>query len=233
MTYSLTYLIENSKLPGPRSNLELLYQFMDAASKAEIQQCLQVDVVALNCPEEFVLSCGVAGSILSDAKEEGKVTFDYRPYANHGSWRVREAVCIGFQRSKDFLSPQQMESELASLQKGTALEQRTYVATLCEPALFKQYIDPNKVLESLVEITLENFRTEVKLSEELTSLRKALGYCFSVALCAEGANLDLFETLLTYKSHKHIRWIIQENLKKKRLEKKDAEWVIKLKKEIQ
>lgn len=233
MAYPVDYLIKNSRLPGPRANLELLYAFTQEASEQEIMDSLNVDKVIENSPEEFVLTCGVAASIYHASKTYGRVEFDYQKYANHWSWRVREGVCIGFQRSKAFLTPNQMVLDLQILSQGTPLEVRTYIATLCEPCLLNNYIDANWLLSELYTITLGHFDHNDRIEEPLKVLKKALAYCWSVALCGDSAKGTAFEKLLKHKSSKHIQWIMKENLKKKRLEKLDKDWVISLLKQIE
>lgn len=219
MVYTIEYLLQNSRLPGPRSNLELLYQFIENASETEIANSLGVVYNEKNTPEEFVLSCGVGASIYFTAKQHKALTLDLKHYANHESWRVREAICIGFQKAIKILEPGELLEYLEPLRNGSALEIRTYIATLCEPALLSSYIDPQYVLEELYYISLTHFDNNHPLDEPFKVLKKALGYCWSVAVSAPSASGDLFEKLLTHDDSKHIKWIIKENLKKKRMEK--------------
>lgn len=227
MTYDLEYLEKHSNLPGPRSNLELLYAFMDEASDIEIERCLEeAPRVVVNSPSEFVYACGVAALIKSEAKRKACVKLDLALYANHASWRVRESVCIGFQRSKTHLEALQMLKDLQGLKFGTALEKRAYAAALCEPVLLNEYIDAAVVIDDLYWLTLETMAHSLKLEEDGKVLKKALGYCWSVAICGKPDYGKLvFEKLLPLKANKHIAWILNENLKKKRLEKLDAPWV--------
>lgn len=218
MRYPLELILEKSNLPSPRANLELLYAFIENASEEEIESCLTVEYKEKNTPEEFALMCGVAAKIRSEAQKHHQVHFDFKPFANHESWRVREGICFGFQKSKAHLSADQMKRNLECLKKGSPLEVRTYIATLSEPALLNGYIDSNELLDEMVQITLDAFSSNDKLSDDLKVLRKALGYCYSVALCSEGADQCKFEKLFEYAENKQIKWIIQENLKKKRLE---------------
>ena len=231
MTYSIDYLKENSCLPGPRANLELLYQFISNASEQEIANCLAfADNAPLNSPSEFVLMCGVAARIKQTALLHGIMDFGLKEFANHDSWRVRESVCIGFQCSKENVSPVEMLNNLSILKHGTLLEKRAYIATLCDPILLTYYIQPSVIIDDLLIITLECFRTNEKLFEELRVLRKALGYCWSVAICAdEIKGKQVFEQLLAYKDSKHIQWIVKENLKKNRLKKLDSKWLERVK----
>lgn len=225
LRYTIEHLLLNSKLPGPRSNLELLYEFIQHANRDEVLKCLNINYVTTNSPEEFVLSCGVGASIYLDTADHVEIGMDLKYYANHESWRVREAVCIGFQKSKEHLKPDEMLAYLAPLKAGTELEIRTYIATLGEPILLKNYIDPNGLLQFLYDTTITYFDHQNKLNESQKVLKKALGYCWSVVLCGENADRSIFEKLIAYKDNKHIKWIIVENLKKNRLEKLDSDWV--------
>jgi hypothetical protein len=226
MSYSIDYLKENSRLPGPRANLELLYQFIENASDTEIDNCMSIaDSIILNSPSEFVLLCGVAALIKRTAMLHGTVDIDLTIYTNHESWRIRESVCIGFQRSKPYLSSDEMMKNLSKFKNGSALDKRAYFATLCDPILLNDYVRPSEVLSDLLDITIDSFNND-KIDNELFVLRKALGYCWSVAICADEAyGKQTFEKLLDYTESKHILWIVKENLKKNRLIKLDEEWV--------
>lgn len=226
MAFTVEHLRQDSRLPGPRSNLELLYRFIEEADEAEAAHCLHVGADAgLNSPDEFVLCCGVAATIRQQARAVGTVRLDLGPYANHPSWRIREAVCMGLQKSMKDMSADAMLKALEPLRHGNCLERRTYIATLCEPDLLKGYIDPEPLLETLLEMSL-TFQQANRLDEAETVLKKALGYCWSVALCAaDQRGRAHFEALMPHRGNRHIRWIISENLKKKRLERLDAAWV--------
>ncbi|OJV64880.1 MAG: hypothetical protein BGO41_14930 [Clostridiales bacterium 38-18] len=230
MSFSIDDLREHSNLPGPRANLELLYKFIEFASVEEVEACLQVKSSNLqNTPDEFVLACGVAAGIYMSMDKSHLFSFDFIPYANHESWRVRESVCIGFQKSIYNVASEKITRALEPLRSGTALELRTYIATVAEPALLNGYMDTNLILDDLYNITLSNFKHDLKLSESEKVLRKALGYCWSVVLCGKDANRGMFEQLMLEKKNKHISWIINENLKKNRLMKLDPVWVEQLK----
>lgn len=229
--YTIDFLRENSRLPGPRANLELLYQFIEKASWKEIENCLSTeDTVLSNAPSEFVLMCGVAAWIAQTAKSQGTLALDVSKFANHESWRVRESVCIGYQNAKNFLTPNEMLKSLYALKCGSALEKRAYIATLCDPLLLIDYISPAAVITDLLEITLTCFYPSDKLTDDFKVLRKALGYCWSVAICAEETVGKMaFEKLLHYRDNKHILWVVKENLKKNRLEKLDPSWLKSMK----
>lgn len=126
-----------------------------------------------------------------------------------------------------------MMKNLSKLKNGTALDKRAYFATLCDPILLNDYVRPSDVFADLLEITVECFNMSEKLDSDMTVLRKALGYCWSVAICAdETLGKQTFDKLLNYSDSKHILWIVKENLKKNRLIKLDTVWVERLKTSI-
>ena len=94
--YTIQYLKENSNLPGPRGNLELLYSFSNVATEEEIKDCLKyIKSDTENSPEEFVGMCGIVGYSFHN-KEKNEFTLEYiRQFASHKSWRIREAVAMG------------------------------------------------------------------------------------------------------------------------------------------
>ncbi len=109
-------------------------------------------------------------------------------------------------------------------------KKRTFVATLCEPALLKDSHTNIKILDVLGEITRGFESVTSKLDEGQNSLRKVLGYCWSMAIVYEPEHGKMvFEKItkdiLDKSANKHVLWIVKENLKKNRLVKSDAQWV--------
>ena len=109
---------------------------------------------------------------------------------------------------------------------GNFLEQRAVVAGLCEPKLLKNEINNINILKILEKIT-RNINHDNKLSDQEVSLRKALGYGWSVVIVSTPENGKRYFEKLFHLSGKHVSWIIKENLKKNRLIKMDSEWVKK------
>ena len=221
---TIDYLLENSKLPGPRGNLELLYSFSQEADRATSQKCLAyIKEDTANSPEEFVGMCGIVSYAVLN-KDNVEETIKYlSKYASHGSWRIREAVAIGIQE----IAEKKMELVLKSLEpwaRGNALEKRAVVAALCEPKLLSDQKVNQQILKILETIT-QCFASLDKLTEEEKILRKSLGYGWSVLIVAlPEAGKKSFQAYLKNKN-KHINWIVKENLKKNRLLKMDKEWV--------
>jgi len=76
-------------------------------------------------------------------------------------------------------------------------------------------------------ITTSVEQSHNRQSDDFKTLRKGLGYCWSVAIASlpeEGKPL-IEKWMVT--TDKDIRWIMKENLKKARLVRMDAAWVSK------
>ena len=113
------------------------------------------------------------------------------------------------------------------MERGSPLEQRAAAAALCEPSLLENRDETRRVLQVLDGITASIEGVEDRTSDQFKALRKGLGYCWSVAtvvLPQEGKKL--MEGWLTSEDA-DVRWIMKENLRKKRLERMDMGWVQK------
>lgn len=224
---TLQYLRENSGLPGPRGNLELLHRFLREADEKLIADCLAViREDTRNSPEEFLGMCGVAGQALQCAAKPQALAAHLRKYAGHGSWRIREAVAIAIQE----LPCPTLEDRLAvtaRLECDDDFTHRAIVAGLCEPRNLTSGGGMAGVFAHLRRAT-DRLAHDNKLTAAQDALRKALGYGWSVAVAAAPTTGRAeFETLLRLPG-KHVRWIVAENLKKARLVKAGGEWVEKL-----
>jgi hypothetical protein len=222
--YTIEYLLSHSNLPGPRGNLELLYAFSKAADEEVVRGCLaRIRPETANSPEEFVGMCGIVGYAVLHGDRIAETLAFIRQYANHPSWRLREAVAIAVQE----IAAGRMAEVLDGFRPwiaGAFLERRAVVAALCEPKLLKIVETSHRVLAILKELT-DGFDGIDTLDEGQKVLRQALGYGWSVAIAAQPTEgKRLFESLRD-SSNKHIRWIVKENLKKNRLIKLDPAWV--------
>jgi hypothetical protein len=222
------FLLKESGLPGPRGNLELAQVVADEGNQAlfECYLAYDADQAPTNSPYEFLAFCGVVGlgRLLAEGKTDMLATL--RRCASDRRWRIREGVAMALQRLGDV----DMDGLVRAMQiwsTGTPLEQRAAAAALCEPRLLGQAKHARAVLRILDRITASVRKVENRKSEEFLALRKGLGYCWSVAVAArpdEGKRL--MERWLA-DTDKDIRWIMKENLKKDRLARMDASWVIK------
>jgi hypothetical protein len=220
----MEYLLNHSNLPGPRGNLELLYDFSRHAREDIIVNCLNcIREDTANSPEEFAGMCGILGyAVLNSGNKESVISF-IRKYASHSSWRIRESVAMAIQE----VSVSGLEKTIENLKPmidGNQFDQRAVVAGLCEPKLLKNEKLNNKILKIMVKLT-KVLDHDNRLDDSEESLRKALGYGWSVVIAASPENGKRnFETLFDLQG-KHIRWIMKENLKKNRLVRMDKSWV--------
>lgn len=224
------YLLQESGLPGPRGNLELAQAVADVGDLALFQRYIMYtpEEAPVNSPYEFLVFCGVVG--LGRMLAEGKHSLlpTLRLFASNPRWRTREAVAMALQRWGDA----DMAGLLAEMEiwaQGSPLEQRAAAAALCEPRLLVHPEHTREVLRILDDITRSIEQVEDRRSPEFQTLRKGLGYCWSVAVAALPEDgKPLMEKWLIIKD-KDIQWIMKENLDKKRLEKMDQNWVEKQK----
>jgi hypothetical protein len=224
--HTIDYLLQNSNLPGPRGNLELLYDFSRNADTEIVRKCLEyITTDTSNSPEEFVGMCGILGYAQINKDRNKAVLAFLRKYASHDSWRIREAVAMSIQE----ISVNNIGETLENIKpwiEGNFLEQRAVVAGLCEPKLLNNEINNINILKILEKIT-QNISHDNKLSDQEVSLRKALGYGWSVVIVSTPKNGKKYFEKLFHLSGKHVSWVIKENLKKNRLIKMDSEWVKK------
>lgn len=222
------FLLRESRLPGARANLELVQAVAEEGTETLFMGWLRYDPISAptNTPEVFLPVCGVVGlgKILAQGKREALEIL--RRYAADPRWRVREAVCMALQRWGEVDMPALLE-EMASWSRGSPWEQRAAAAALCEPKLLLEEAHARKVLQILDEITVSVSTSAERKNEAFQVLRKSLGYCWSVAAAAlpeEGK--ALMEKWFASRDS-DVNWIMRENLKKKRMERMDAEWVKK------
>jgi len=226
----INYLKKHSGLPGKRANLELLDVVIEFGDEQLYMECLKYNevIAPTNTQGEYVAMCGVAG--LGKLFNEGDYKYYslIKKYTNDTRWRVREGVVFALQviGKEDFDVLIKIANEL---KLGNSYEKRAIVAGLCEPILLKKIRNAEKALKILEEITNSIEYISNRKSESFRVLRKGLAYGISVAIVAcPDKGKELFETLLK-KSDKDIKWILKENLKKKRLEKMDSDWTGKMK----
>ncbi len=223
------YLLENSGLPGPRANLELMQAFVELGAEKDFIPLLDYtpDLAPQDTPEEFLAFCGTAGlgEIIANGLRE--YLPDLRRQASDPRWRIREAVAMALQfiGKHDFYLLSFICSEWV---RGNFLEQRALAAGICEPDLLADPRHAEGAIQWLDQITQLLSGVENRKCEEFKILRKGLGYCWSVAVAANPEfGKPAFEKLAELNDH-DVNWILRENLKKNRLEKMDKVWTEKL-----
>jgi len=220
------YLLQESGLPGPRANIELA-RAVAAEGQEELFKRLimyNAEIAPTNSPEEFLAFCGTLGLGRLLAGQRHDVLPQLRLAASDPRWRIREAVAMALQRFGEKNFPT-LISEMEVWGNGNYLEKRAAAAAFCEPRLLKEEQSVKKVLDILDKITESFLHTAHEKSDQFKALRKGMGYCWSVAVSAfpEEGKKRMERWFNT--ENANILWVMKENLKKKRLERMDADWV--------
>ena len=219
------YLRAESNLPGPRGNLELAHAAADLEDREGIEHFLSFtpQIAPVNTPDEFLAFCGVEG--LGRLIAEGQIDLwpTLRACASDPRWRIREAVAMALQR----LGQVDMDILLDQMEiwaTGTWLEIRAAAAGLAEPVLLQEEEHILRTLKILDQITSAVEAAQDR-GEEFKILRQGLGYCWSIVVAALPAQGKQAMERRLSSPDKDVRWILKENLKKKRLAKMDQDWV--------
>jgi hypothetical protein len=219
------YLLEESRLPGPRANIELAQAVADEGDERLFDRLLahEPEIAPTNTPQEFLAFCGVLGLGTMLAEGRMDVLPRLRDLASDPRWRIREAVAMALQR----LGPRGMGFLLDEMDRwshGNEYERRAAAAGLCEPQLLSEKEHALRVLQILDRITEGMQQAEDRRTPGFKALRKGLGYCWSVAVAAQPkAGKRMMERWLQ-SDDVDVRWVMRENLRKKRLAKADAKW---------
>ncbi len=220
------FLLAESGLPGPRGNLELARAVAEEGDEELLARFRTHD--ALRAPTdssaEFLAFCGVLGLGGPSSRGDPAALVELRRHASDPRWRIREAVAMALQR----LGAADMDALLDAVEpwaEGTPLERRAAVAALCEPALLTESRHAGRVFRVLDRVTASVAEGEDRRTDAFRALRKGLGYCWSVAVAAypEPGRGRMARWLDS--SDSDVRWVMKENLKKRRMARMDGEWV--------
>ena len=209
----IPYLRQNSGLPGPRANLELAQAVADEGDETMFETLLSSD-------EEYPVMCGAIGLgrlLVDGAGAEPQLQL--RSLAADRRWRVREGVVMALQRlgDADNAGLHDLVSRWAA--DPDPLVQRAAVAGLCEPRLLREPTDAARAVELCSRITdsLAARPADERRNDDVRALRKALGYCWSVAVAADPSNgLPRF-LALSQSGDPDVVWIARQNASKARL----------------
>ncbi|HEY0118315.1 MAG TPA: HEAT repeat domain-containing protein [Cellulomonas sp.] len=223
------YLTAGSGLPGPRSNLELLYAFGDVAPARLV-------LLLADHADEYLRCCGTAalGRLLLEADDEaagassGAADLPTRAAleavlterARDPMWRVREGAAMAGQRL-GAAAPEALAGLVGRwLDPRDPLVARAAVAAICEPPILR----PSPLLRAAALDACER-ATDVlravppghRRDADVRTLRQGLAYCWSVAVAADpGAGLPRFRALQA-DDDPDVAWLARENAKKARL----------------
>jgi len=220
-----TYLKAESGLPGPRGNLELAAAFVDIAPRSLILKyaALEAEEAPENSPMGFLAFCGVYGLGRLIAEGETNQLAILRERAHDSRWRIREAVAMALQR----LGDADVDALLAAVEDWARdpLERRAAIAGLCEPRVLKAMASLEPVFQHLDEATRWLKGQTCRLDEAGKVLRKGLAYAWSVAVCVQPKEGKAAMDAWLPDPMPHVRWVMKQNLKKKRLIRIDPGWV--------
>ena len=229
------YLREQSHLPGPRANLKLVDDVSDMLAAAVSQRTEDVrrviehlardeKTLEVNTPGEFVVLCGVvaAGMCASVyAAWRHEVFARLSEYACNASWRVREGTAIAFQRLLEAAPGETAACLRIWASEGNCWQQRASMAAIAEPALMHSATMREVAFEmqQIVVRRIHAIPLSERKREEVKVLCKATGYTISVITAAlPEQGFALMGECASW-GDPDIKWILRENLKKKRLAK--------------
>ncbi len=230
----MSLLEKNSGLPGPRANLELGYSFAKAVASMNLQEWQWEMILGMasvspskaptNTPKEYISFCGLValGALCAEGLPRARkraALAAIRKAAADPRWRTREAAAMALQLigEKDPVALRQIVEQW--LPDASLLEKRAIVAGLAHPPLLGDPPFAQFCLDVSAGImkTLPGTSADLRRSEELRVLRQGLGYALSVFV--ENAPENGFALLRQFAAtaDPDVRWIVRENLKKKRL----------------
>lgn len=227
-------LEKNSGLPGPRANLELGYSFAKAVSSMRLQDWQWEMILGMasvspskaptNTPKEYLSFCGLValgalcGEGLPRPRRRAALTI-IRKAAADPRWRTREAAAMALQLigEKDLEALRQIVEQW--LPGASLLEKRALVAGLAHPPILGDHAFALYCLEVAFAVlkALPGTSADLRRSEDFRVLRQGLGYALSVFV--EKSPEEGFTLLREAASTEDpdVRWIVKENLKKKRI----------------
>jgi hypothetical protein len=237
------FLINNSGLPGPRSNLELSVAFCDCLENAQLAHelwdlllawCSQTpEKSPTNSPLEFLTFCAVQamGTIYCTSNDKKTKALDIIKNASRDvRWRTREASAMAFQRieEKNF----QLIKDIFELwlPKTDFMEKRAIIATLAHPPILTNKLNTSFCLD-ICNSFLKDISTSDALEQKTESFKvlvKGMEYAPSVFIAhlpKEG--FDLLRSWTTT-NNPVIKKIIKSNLGKSRLTKKYVDEVAEI-----
>lgn len=229
------YLRDQSRLPGPRANIELAQDFSDLLTlcapgrpeevRALLNHLLRDEQkVASNTPGEFVFFCGVlafgfCACALPEWREE--VFGLLARYAQSQAWRVRESTVLAWQRLLASIPDKALTALMNLLDQGDCLQLRACLAAVSEPALLHntEFIEAALVVQRVAIEYLRSLPVAERRRADARILRQALGYTLSVVTAARPDDGFALMCEIATWNDPDINWILRENLKKRRLAK--------------
>jgi hypothetical protein len=229
-----------SNLPGPRANLSLLLQFVDAADRhrtddlrAELIRWLATPIIdaPVNTPAEFPVACAAAALSCWIGADTIGVVDALVGAAHDNRWRTREGVVLGLQRIGERRPHPVIEQTAAWGTSQDPFLERAALATLGHAPLLKSPANALLGLDLTAVIIdrLQSLPQARQKTEGNRILSQTLAFVISmfVAALPEIGFARLEQWLM--RADKSTRRIVNENLGKARLTKPFAVEVARLK----
>ncbi len=224
------FVVTHSNLPGPRANLELAFALAEIYSNLEVLlrwADISEDEAGVNDPRAFLAFCAAVclGEIYAKTKDPTLID-RLKRLANDGRWRMREAVAFGFQMigEEDFGELRAMFSEW--IEVANNLEKRAILVALAHPPFLNEVR-----VKFCFEIT-DVILAQLDEGEHFDILKKGLEFTISVFTAVNPSSGFQFIRKWIGQS-KLIDKILEKNLRKNRLIKRNPEAVKQLLGEIQ
>jgi hypothetical protein len=244
------YLLANSKLPGPRANLELANAFADALGtlagrnpREAWEVCLDLCAVSAeeapsNSKAEFLTLCGTVGlgslgvvgaSRKSPLVVSPPVLSELKRLSHDPRWRTREAVAIAIQRMLAHGGGAVSKELKGWISDEDWLQMRAVVVGVAEPPLLRRSSSLARTAFAIHKVVISKVqKAKDRKSSEFKVLRQALGFSLSVVVAEIGdEGFEYMHGLASSGDH-DLTWVLEENLKKDRLRKDYPEHVIEL-----
>lgn len=214
------YLLAESRLPGPRANLELLDAAGDVLSRDEALRlaALGPEEAPAGTAREFLPCCGNVAIGRLIAEGEVALVARLRGAAGDPRWRVRESVAIALQRWGDA----DVSAMLAAVEPwatGSPLEARAAVAAICEPRLLSTRPAIDGAVRILDAATVLLAALTKPRGEPGRVLGAALGYGWSVAVAAEPSAVLPAFSRWAEAGDSDVRRVVASNLGKARFKR--------------
>ena len=222
----IRFLLEQSNLPGPRANLELLWVVV---APGEMSHSLTGAWNTMNNPPNKY-SRRICGGMWRSRDRQTDLQWKFRVL------QAIEKTCLGYpvegqgRRSHGTSTNwtgglHGLIAELELWKQGNPYEKRAVVAGLCEPDLLINKEHAEAVLTMVFEVANALTQIQQKRDEPFKALRKGLGYGLSVAIVASPVKGKVLFEKLAHSPDRDIQWVVKENLKKNRLMRMDPGWV--------
>jgi len=228
----MRFLKHESRLPGPRGNLEIARAFGDGvASRAAPARSALWDLcnhltqltpeeAPENTPAGFLPVCGALalGALAAGAPDLAvRALGRLKALAADPRWRTREGAAMGVQRLLA-TSPAPTLRVLTRWVRGDDwLAMRAVAAAVAEPALLRDLTTVEAAVRLHRAIITRVLAARERTGEGFRILRQALGYSISVvATVAPREGFELLRILAASRDPDGL-WIVRENLKKHRL----------------